>query len=107
MKIIKITKAQEWELLSTNRFKKTYASVKEETDREEFFNSVVAGFDFDKFYKEVEEDFIFMENRSNDYIDNGGCHYSKKGQAYMFENDKTVVIFKDYGHTISFRVIEK
>ena len=31
----------------------------------------------------------------------------KKGQAYMLETEKTVVIFKDYGHIISFRVVGK
>ena len=107
IKIVKITKEEEWKLLSSNKFKRTYASIKEETNREEFFQSVVFKFDFDKFYNESKDDVIFTKNRSADYIDNGGCHYSKKGQAYMFENDETVVIFKDYGHTISFRVIEK
>lgn len=106
-KFIKITKAQEWELLSKNRFKKIHKYIKEDAEREGLFNAIAVGFDFDKFYNESEESFILIKNGSSDYVDDTGCQYTKKGQAYMLESEKTITILKDYGFSLSFRVIEK
>lgn len=106
-KFIKITKKEEWELLSKNKFQKIHSYVKEDSNREELFNAIIVGFNFDECYDDKGEERVLIKNRSNDYIDNNGCYYDKKGQAYKLETQKTIVVLKDYGFSLSFRIIKK
>lgn len=105
--ITKITKAKEWELLSKNEFKKIYAGVDEKSDRERMLNFLINHNNFLDFYNEIEDSVTLVKNRSNDYIDNKGCVYGKKGQAYYSEDDNIIVIIKDYGFSLSVRIIKK
>lgn len=105
--LIKITKAKEWELLSHNEFKKIYARVNENTDREQMFKFLINHNNFLEFYDDIEESVKLIKNRSNDYIDNKGCVYGKKGQAYYTEDENVIVIVKDYGFSLSIRLIKK
>lgn len=105
--VSKITKAKEWELLSKNKFKKVYVKVHENTDREQMFNFLINHNNFLDFYNEIEDSFTLIQNRSNDYIDNKGCVYGKKGQTYITEDDDVIVIIKDYGFSLSVRIIKK
>lgn len=105
--ITKITKAKEWELLSKNEFKKIYARVNEKSDREQLLNFLINHNNFLDFYNEIEDSVTFVKNRSNDYIDNKGCVYGKKGQAYYSEDDNVIVIIKDYSFSLSVRIIRK
>lgn len=105
--LIKITKAKEWEVLSKNEFKKIYAKVHEKTNREQMFKFIISNNDFLSFYDEIEESVTLVKNRSNDYIDNKGCVYGKKGQAYYTEDENVIVIIKDYGFSLSVRIIKK
>lgn len=105
--ITKITKAKEWELLSKNEFKKIYARVNEKSDRERMLNFLINHNNFLDFYNDIEESVILVKNRSNDYIDNKGCVYGKKGQAYYAEDENVIVIIKDYSFSLSVRIIKK
>lgn len=105
--ITKITKAKEWELLSKNEFKKIYVKVHYNTDREQMFKFLISHNDFLSFYNEIEDSVTLVKNRSNDYIDNKGCVYGKKGQAYYTEDENVIVIVKDYGFSLSIRLIKK
>lgn len=105
--ITKITKAKEWELLSKNEFKKIYARVNENSDREQMLQFLITHNNFLDFYNDIEESVTLVKNRSNDYIDNKGCVYGKKGQAYYSEDDDVIVIIKDYRFSLSVRIIKK
>lgn len=107
-KFVKITKNQEWELLSKNKFQTLYARANtEEKDRENLFSTITEGFNFDECNCDESEKRILVKNRSRDYVDNKDCYYEKKGQVYMLETQKTIVVLKDYGFSLSFRVIRK
>ena len=105
--LTKITKAKEWELLSQNEFKKIYAKIHEDTDREQMFKFLINHNNFLEFYNEIDESVKLVKNRSNDYIDNKGCVYGKKGQAYFTEDEQVIIIVKDYGFNLSIRIIKK
>lgn len=54
-----------------------------------------------------QESRIFKHNGSNDYIDDVGCRYSKKGQACIGEYKNLIVIIKDYEFSIGVRMFKK
>lgn len=109
MKYRKITKNEEWNILSKNKFNKDWYRVKiEEKDRDKIISKVYNSINWMESYNNSEQkDILFTHNRSTDYIDNVGCHYSKKGQAYLGEYEGLMVIIKDYGFSLGVRIVRK
>lgn len=109
MEYRKITKNEEWNLLSKNKFNTDWYRVNpEEKDRDKIISKVYNSINWMKSYNNSEhKDILLTHNGSTDYIDNVGCHYSKKGQSYLGTYEDLMVIIKDYGFSLGVRMIRK
>ena len=105
----KITKKEEWDILSKNKFNKDWYRVNsEEKSRDKIINMAYNSINWLESYNNSDhKDRIFKHNGSNDYIDDVGCRYTKKGQAYIGEYKKLIVIIKDYEFSIGVRMVKK
>lgn len=109
MEYKKITKKEEWEILSKNRFNKDWYRVNpDEKDRDRVIHIVYNSINWaESFNNSDQKNSILKHNGSNDYIDDVGCHYTKKGQAYLGKCGDLIVIIKDYGFSLGVRIIKK
>lgn len=109
MEYKKITKKEEWEILSNNKFNTGWYRVdQEEKDRDKIINNVYNSINWiDSYNNSDRKNMLLVHNGSTDYIDNEGCYYHKKGQSYLGEYKGLIVIIKDYGFSLGVRIIKK